>query len=168
MTDTQPQRPRSSPRGRLDDLDTEFTPAPAGPAAGPDHASRGLPADAVAVLEIRRGPDAGQQFVLNPGAVIVLGRDPRCDVVLPNVTVSRRHAEIRPGPDGFTLADTGSLNGSYLNGQPIDTAVLKHGDDVAIGVFRLTFRTGDRSGPPAARSAPGAPARPVEAGCATV
>ncbi|MCU1651393.1 MAG: hypothetical protein JWQ60_2542, partial [Pseudonocardia sp.] len=69
------------------------------------------------------------------------------------------------GPDGFTLADTGSLNGSYLNGQPIDTAVLKHGDDVAIGVFRLTFRTGDR---PVARSAQGAPPRSVEAGCATV
>ncbi|MDT7773808.1 MAG: hypothetical protein QOC67_2732, partial [Pseudonocardiales bacterium] len=57
---------------------------------------------------------------------------------------------------------------SYLNGQPIDTAVLKHGDDVAIGVFRLTFRTGDRAGPPVARSAQGAPPRSVEAGCATV
>jgi pSer/pThr/pTyr-binding forkhead associated (FHA) protein len=168
MTDTQPQRPRSSPRGRLDDLDTAFTPAPAGPDAGPDRASRDLPADAVAVLEIRRGPDAGQQFILNPGSVIVLGRDPRCDVVLPNVTVSRRHAEIRPGPDGFTLADTGSLNGSYLNGQPVDTALLNHGDDVAIGVFRLTFRTGDPAHAAAGRSVHGASPRTVEVGCGAV
>jgi len=149
----------------LDDLDTAFTPPPAGPHAGPDRAARDLPADAAAVLEIRRGPDAGQQFILNPGSVIVLGRDPRCDVVLPNVTVSRRHAEIRPGPDGFTLADTGSLNGSYLNGRPIDTALLNHGDDVAIGVFRLTFRAVNPAG---GRSAHGASPRTVEVGCGSV
>jgi pSer/pThr/pTyr-binding forkhead associated (FHA) protein len=167
MTDTQPQRPRS-PRGRLEDLDTAYTPAPIGPGSGPASAARDLPAGSAAVLEIRRGPDAGQQFVLNTDSVTVLGRDPRCGVVLANVTVSRRHAEIRPGPDGFTLADTGSLNGTYLNGQPVDAAVLNHGDEVAIGVFRVTFRAGDRSEPAAERAADGAAQRPVEVGCATV
>jgi len=162
MTDTQPQRPRNSPRGRLDDLDTAFTPAPVGSEPGPDRVGRDLPAGSVAVLEIRRGPDSGQQFVLNPESVTVLGRDPRCDAVLSNVTVSRRHAEIRPGQDGFVLVDTGSLNGSYLNGQPVDTAVLKPGDELAIGVFRLTFRACEQSGPPAGRSAEGSAPRPLE------
>ena len=38
----------------------------------------------------------------------------------------------------------GSLNGTYVNREPVDTAVLANGDEVQIGKFRLVFLTGPR------------------------
>jgi pSer/pThr/pTyr-binding forkhead associated (FHA) protein len=122
---------------------TAYTVAPALREPDSQRAAQDLSLGAEAVLEIRRGPDAGHRFVLDPGAVLVLGRDSRCDISLPNVTVSRRHAQIRPHPQGFEVADVGSLNGTYRNGKPVDTAVLCHGDELAIGVFRLVYRAGE-------------------------
>jgi pSer/pThr/pTyr-binding forkhead associated (FHA) protein len=84
--------------------------------------------------------------VLATDRVTVLGRHPDCDVVLAHVTVSRRHVEIRPVEDGLVLADLGSFNGTYRNSQPVDSAVLADGDDLAIGIFRVTFVTGDLHG----------------------
>jgi hypothetical protein len=92
-----------------------------------------------AALTIRRGPNAGHTFTLARDAVTVLGRDPGCGIVLAHVTVSRRHAEVRPTHAGFELTDTGSLNGSYLNREPVDSAPLSDGDEIQLGIFRLTF-----------------------------
>jgi pSer/pThr/pTyr-binding forkhead associated (FHA) protein len=63
------------------------------------------------------------------------------------VTVSRRHAEFRREGSEFVVVDVGSLNGTYVNREPVDTAVLASGDEVQIGKFRLVFLTGMRSGP---------------------
>jgi pSer/pThr/pTyr-binding forkhead associated (FHA) protein len=60
-------------------------------------------------------------------------------VVLKHATVSRRHAEIRPEQDGFVLVDAGSQNGTYLGDNRITSTTLAGGDDIIIGVFRLTF-----------------------------
>jgi pSer/pThr/pTyr-binding forkhead associated (FHA) protein len=60
-------------------------------------------------------------------------------VELADVTVSRRHAEIRPDRDQFLISDGGSLNGTYVNRRPVDTVTLSDGDEIAIGIFRLVF-----------------------------
>ncbi|MGQ0482935.1 MAG: FHA domain-containing protein [Pseudonocardia sp.] len=92
-----------------------------------------------AALTVTRGPGAGHHWPLAGDATTVLGRHPDCDVVLAHVTVSRRHAEVRPDADGFVLVDTGSLAGLYLNRSPVRTTRLADGDEIAIGAYRLTF-----------------------------
>ncbi len=92
-----------------------------------------------AVLVVRRGPKAGSRFALD-GDVITAGRHPDSDIFLDDITVSRRHAELRRVADGTWLAcDTGSLNGTYLDGRRIDTAILANGDELQIGKFKLVF-----------------------------
>ena len=60
------------------------------------------------------------------------------------MTVSRRHAEFRQDENEFQVVDVGSLNGTYVNREPVDSAVLANGDEVQIGKFRLVFLTGPR------------------------
>lgn len=70
---------------------------------------------------------------------VVIGRDPRCGVVLDDVTVSRRHAELRRDGNLVVLEDLGSLNGTYLNRSPVQRAVLHDGDAIWIGDHRMIF-----------------------------
>ena len=72
------------------------------------------------------------------------GRHPDSDIFLDDVTVSRRHAEFRRDGAEFVVVDVGSLNGTYVNREPVDTAVLANGDEVQIGKFRLVFVAGPR------------------------
>jgi pSer/pThr/pTyr-binding forkhead associated (FHA) protein len=59
---------------------------------------------------------------------------------LDDVTVSRKHAEFRSNNgDDFHIVDLGSLNGTYVNQEAVDSAVLVSGDEIALGKFRLTF-----------------------------
>jgi len=60
------------------------------------------------------------------------------------VTVSRRHAEFHRGGSGFTVRDVGSLNGTYVNRERVESATLSNGDEVQIGKFRLVFIAGPR------------------------
>jgi hypothetical protein len=80
-----------------------------------------------------------RRLIVPPGgATIGRGRD--CDVVLEDAGISRRHAEIRPGPAGWTVADLGSTNGVLVNGQPVDVArALQPGDRVELGSTELVF-----------------------------
>ncbi|WP_416234341.1 FHA domain-containing protein [Lentzea sp. NEAU-D7] len=73
--------------------------------------------------------------------VVVIGRDRGCGVVLDDITVSRRHAELRREGNAVVLTDLGSLNGTYLNRTPVDSAVLHDGDTIWIGDHRMTFRS---------------------------
>lgn len=94
-----------------------------------------------AILVIRKGPDAGMRFVINRD-VIVIGRHPESDIFLDDITVSRRHAEIRRDGTAFSLLDTGSLNGTYLNRERIEVSSIDNGDEIQIGKFRLLFFAG--------------------------
>jgi len=94
-----------------------------------------------AMLVIKKGPDAGMSFTIDRDA-IVIGRHPESDIFLDDITVSRRHAEIHREGTDFTLVDTGSLNGTYLNRERIESAALSNGDEVQIGKFRLLFFAG--------------------------
>ncbi len=90
------------------------------------------------ILVVKRGPNAGSRFALT-GASTTIGRHPDSDIFLDDVTVSRRHAEIAHDGDAFTARDVGSLNGTYLNRERIETAELHSGDELQIGMFRLVF-----------------------------
>ena len=93
---------------------------------------------ATATLVVKRGPNAGSRFPLHQ-AVTSAGRDPRSDIFLDDVTVSRRHAEFRLERGELQLVDIDSLNGVYVNGKPIDSAVLTNGDEIQMGKFRLVL-----------------------------
>jgi hypothetical protein len=93
-----------------------------------------------AVLVVLRGPQEGARFDLDPStSTVVLGRAPECDLFLDDVTVSRRHAELVAVDGRWELADSGSLNGSYVNRRRIDRQVLVGGDEVQIGKYRFVF-----------------------------
>ncbi|MCT7355815.1 zinc-ribbon and FHA domain-containing protein [Streptomyces sp. 15-116A] len=97
-----------------------------------------------ALLVVRRGPNAGSRFLLD-GDLTTAGRHPQSDIFLDDVTVSRRHVEFRRSPDGsFTVADVGSLNGTYVNRERIDQVALSNGDEVQIGKYRLVFYASQR------------------------
>jgi pSer/pThr/pTyr-binding forkhead associated (FHA) protein len=94
-----------------------------------------------ALLVVQRGPSAGSRFLLDTD-VVTAGRHPDSEIFLDDVTVSRRHAEFRRGPEGYRVNDVGSLNGTYVNRDRIDELVLQGGDEVQIGKFRLVYFTG--------------------------
>ncbi|WP_018558707.1 FHA domain-containing protein [Actinacidiphila glaucinigra] len=92
-----------------------------------------------ALLVVRRGPNSGSRFLLD-GELTTAGRHPESDIFLDDVTVSRRHVEFRRQQDGsFTVSDVGSLNGTYVNRERIDSVTLSSGDEVQIGKYRLVF-----------------------------
>ncbi len=116
------------------------------PAAGSDSSVsgvEGLPAGS-ALLVVKRGPNAGSRFLLDQPRTSA-GRHPDSDIFLDDVTVSRRHAEFRLEASEFQVVDVGSLNGTYVNREPVDSALLSNGDEVQIGKFRLVFLTGPKS-----------------------
>ncbi|WNI34311.1 FHA domain-containing protein [Streptomyces sp. ITFR-6] len=98
-----------------------------------------------ALLVVRRGPNSGSRFLLD-GELTTAGRHPQSDIFLDDVTVSRRHVEFRRSPDGsFTVGDVGSLNGTYVNRERIDSVAISNGDEVQIGKYRLVFYASQRA-----------------------
>jgi pSer/pThr/pTyr-binding forkhead associated (FHA) protein len=91
-----------------------------------------------ALLVAHTGPNTGARFLLDSD-VTTAGRHPDADIFLDDVTVSRRHAEFRRTARSFEVVDTGSLNGTYVNHDRVDSVELKSGNEVQIGKFRLTF-----------------------------
>jgi hypothetical protein len=82
----------------------------------------------------------GERRVLVPPPGAVVGRSRECDIVLDDVGVSRRHAEIRPTPDGWTVADLGSTNGVRLNDRKVrGVQVLQLGDRIELGTTEIVF-----------------------------
>ena len=93
---------------------------------------------ASALLIVQRGPNSGSRFLLDADRTTA-GRHPDSEIFLDDVTVSRRHAEFLRASDGFHVRDVGSLNGTYVNRQRVDDALLGSGDEVQIGKYRMTF-----------------------------
>jgi FHA domain len=98
-----------------------------------------------ALLVVKRGPNAGSRFLLDQPTTTA-GRHPNSDIFLDDITVSRRHAQFRCVSGEFQVVDVGSLNRTYVNREPVDSAVLANGDEVQIGKFRLVFLTGPTTG----------------------
>lgn len=91
-----------------------------------------------ALLIAHSGPNQGARFLLDQD-VTQAGRHPQAEVFLDDVTVSRKHAQFRRDDQGFTVVDSGSLNGTYVNNDRVDSVRLANGAEVQIGKFRLTF-----------------------------
>lgn len=91
-----------------------------------------------ALLVAHSGPNTGARFLLDTD-ITTAGRHPDADIFLDDVTVSRRHVEFRRTARSFEVVDTGSLNGTYVNNDRVDSVELRSGNEVQIGKFRLTF-----------------------------
>src|SRR3954454_14605519 len=84
-------------------------------------------------LKISSGGNAGQTVDVT-GSEFTIGREAGCDLVLNDGKASRRHAALKPLPDGrATLYDLGSSNGTFVNGQRIQSTVLSGNEQVQIG-----------------------------------
>jgi len=84
--------------------------------------------DDIPVIIGFEGEMDGHRWVLNQ--TVVFGRDPSCDVTIPNRQVSRRHAKIISDPKGSIIEDLQSKNGTHLNGEPINGPILLTDGDI--------------------------------------
>ena len=96
-----------------------------------------------AQLIVRRGPLEGVRFTLpaNREQTITIGRASENDIFLDDVTVSRKHARFDFDGTNWILNDAGSLNGTYVNRERVETAILQDQDEVQVGKFRFIFIT---------------------------
>jgi hypothetical protein len=79
------------------------------------------------------------EYRLEKGKSMTIGRLENNDVVIENLAVSGHHAKIDPVGDGFLLTDLDSKNGSFVNDQLVQSHWLKEGDNIVIGKHTLTF-----------------------------
>ena len=131
------------PGSALGNTSIELPPPATGPMTAMGTGLRaGLPHGG-AVMVVHRGPGQGTEYILDPRvSVVCIGRAEESDIFLDDVTVSRRHAEIRRGAAGWSIRDTGSLNGTYVNRRRVEDHTLVPGDEVQIGKFRFAFLAG--------------------------
>ena len=84
------------------------------------------------------GGRVGESFPVD-GERMSIGRRPDSEVFLDDITVSRDHALLINRGDDWYLDDCGSLNGTYVNRERIESNRLQEGDEVQIGKYKLTF-----------------------------
>ena len=95
----------------------------------------------------RRAPRAllsvdGRRLLVPPAGGTI-GRSRDCEIVLEDSGISRRHAEIRHGPDGWAIEDLGSTNGVRVNGRRVSgSQALSAGDRVELGSTEIVFEVG--------------------------
>jgi hypothetical protein len=88
----------------------------------------------IPVLIAQSGPVAGQRWTLDKDT-LTIGRDAGCDIMIPDRQVSRQHARLRRGENGFEVEDLGSKNGTHVNGAPVDRPrALQDGDVVQVAL----------------------------------
>lgn len=96
-------------------------------------------------LLMRAGPLAGKQFILfrNPTTI---GSSPKCDVYLfKDAAIEPRHALIHDRGGRFEIEDTGSADGTYVNGRPISKKILEAGDQIVLGKTVLEFELREKN-----------------------
>jgi pSer/pThr/pTyr-binding forkhead associated (FHA) protein len=125
--------------GALSTPDVEAEPG----LSGADQAAIDALPEGSALLVVQRGPNAGARFLLDAERTTA-GRKQDSDIFLDDVTVSRKHAEFVRRDGQFLVRDVGSLNGTYVDRDRIDETVLKDGDEVQIGKYRLVFHPSRR------------------------
>jgi hypothetical protein len=82
-------------------------------------------------------PDGRRVALADEEATI--GRLPDCAVPLSDPQVSRHHAQVRRGPEGFRVVDLGSTNGTTVNGTIISDHPLRDGDEIGVGNTAIRF-----------------------------
>jgi len=81
--------------------------------------------------------DGRRQEVTAPR--VVLGRSRSCDIRVPDVNVSRRHAEVRQEGATYWIVDLDSMNGTVVNGRPVERERLRDGDTITLGATDIVF-----------------------------
>jgi pSer/pThr/pTyr-binding forkhead associated (FHA) protein len=99
--------------------------------------------------EMERDAMTGYYFVVEEGiarekpipvrAMVAIGRDPENDIRLSDRSVSKRHALVCLIGGEYVIQDLGSLNGIFINGERVKTAVLHSGDTLKLGHAILRF-----------------------------
>ena len=89
-------------------------------------------------LVVIKGPGIGEKFFLTKSK-FEIGRSPDSDILLDDITVSRKHAILEKVKDEYRILDLGSLNGSYINGVRVDSSKLSNGDRIQIGKYVFLF-----------------------------
>lgn len=95
--------------------------------------------DEGASFVVLEGAKAGSVFHLMRSKT-TLGRHPRSDIFLDDITVSRRHAVVILESGSHEVEDSGSLNGTYVNRSRVEKSPLQDGDIVQVGRFKLEYR----------------------------
>ncbi len=88
-------------------------------------------------LRFISGKYQGGEYPLQESGELVIGRSSELDMVLIEDMVSRKHAKITLAPGAITIADLGSTNGTFVNGEKVKKARLKEGDRILIGTSIL-------------------------------
>ncbi len=123
------------------DLRAAGHPAAAAPDSKPETPRKPAPGRRVSTLAYQAGPlpTTGREFPL-VGA-LTIGRDPDCQIVIPNPTVSKHHARLYAQAGDWFVEDTGSTNGTLLNDEPLLAPTrVKTGDRLSIGETRFELR----------------------------
>jgi hypothetical protein len=99
------------------------------------------------VLIGQEGPLNGQRWIIRE--TVMVGRDPSCEIVIPDRQVSRYHARLMPAPEGIILEDLGSKNGTHCNGSIVqDPIVLQDGDTIQVAIVQhFVFLSSDATMP---------------------
>ncbi|MEM7538502.1 MAG: FHA domain-containing protein [Chloroflexota bacterium] len=94
-----------------------------------------------AMIMLQRGAEAGRRWPLDRSRALTIGRSDECDISLPDRQVSRYHARITWQGERYQLEDSGSKNGTHVNGQPaIGPTPLYDGDEIQVALrFKLAF-----------------------------
>lgn len=92
----------------------------------------------VATLTIMNGRQVGLVYELH-GETVTVGRSPKSDIFLNDMTVSRHHALIERIQGVWTIKDSASFNGVWVNNINVDHLVLHDGDIIQIGCFLLKY-----------------------------
>jgi DNA-binding NtrC family response regulator len=106
-------------------------------------------------LVIQKGGEAQGRFLPLEGGRVTVGRGPDNDLCLDDRTVSRYHAVLTGGEEGWRLRDLGSHNGTFVNGRQVVSGELADGDRLRLGSVELVFAAdGGRGGARAATEEP--------------
>ena len=92
-----------------------------------------------AALVVRSGGGRSGETFTPEAERTTIGRSPECGIFLDDVTVSRKHAVLAKQGERWVIEDQGSLNGTFVNRERVDSARLEDGDELQIGKYRLTF-----------------------------
>jgi ABC-type multidrug transport system ATPase subunit/predicted component of type VI protein secretion system len=131
----QAYRPISAPQAAHSGTIGGPAPTQMGPAASPPAPEGNLATSMLKILRPGRTPDV-------PAGGIKIGRATDNDIVIPDVLASRHHATLVPGAGGTEILDNRSINGTFVNGQRVESALLRDGDVVTIGNIDLVFAGG--------------------------
>lgn len=74
-------------------------------------------------------------------SVTVIGRRQDCDLCIPMMNISRRHCQINQDENSLKIRDLSSRNGTFVNGEKIEEAILKPGDSISIGTLNFCVKT---------------------------